>query len=449
MKYKSYLTGILLMLPTIPAAAQEKTQWSLQDCIDYALKHNISLKQNEVVKQQGEADLELKRASLFPSLSISSTQSLSYRPLQETASSIVTNGIANNSSNKLTENGNYGLNASWNVWDGGANRKTIRVQKIQNRISDLTIRQTANSIQEQIARLYVQILYSKDALDVNKAMLETANKQYERGQVQYEQGLISKADLSQLKAQSTGAQYDCVATQTQISNYTRQLRELLEITDGRPFDIRPLEAGDDAATQIIPGIAEVYQNALNQRPEIQSEMLNIQAAELNIGIARAGYLPTVSVTAGVGDSHYSGSRESVGEQMKQNLNASAGVTLSVPIFDNKRNKTNVKKAKLAKLDSELALQSQQNKLYSTVEEYWLNASNSQQQFMAAGIKLQSAQDSYELLSEGFDNGLKNIVELMTGRDQLISAQQDRLQSKYNTLLNLQLLKFYQGESIQL
>ncbi len=449
MKYKSYLTGILLMLPTLPAAAQEKAQWSLQDCIDYALQHNISLKQNKIAEQQGEADLEQKRANLFPNLSFSTSQSLSYRPLQETASSIVTNGIANNSSNKLTGNGSYGLNASWNVWDGGANRKTIRVQKIQNSISGLTVRQTANSIQEQIARLYVQILYSKDALNVNQAMLKTAEKQYERGQVQYEQGLISKADLSQLKAQNAGAQYDCVATQTQISNYIRQLKELLEITDGRPFDIQSPETGDETAIQVIPDMAEVYQNALNHRPEIQSGLLDIQAADLNVGIARAGYLPTISVTAGVGDSHYSGSRESVGEQMKQNLNASAGITLSVPIFDNKRNKTNMKKAKLAKLNSELALQDQRKKLYSTVEEYWLNASNSQQQFVAAGVKLKSAQDSYELLSEGFDNGLKNIVELMTGHDQLINAQQDRLQSKYNTLLNIQLLKFYQGENIQL
>ena len=175
----------------------------------------------------------------------------------------------------------------------------------------------------------------------------------------------------------------------------------------------------------------------------------MDAAELDIDIAKAGYYPSISITAGIGDSHYSGSRESAGEQMKQNLNASAGVTLSIPIFDNKRNKTNLKKAKLTKMDSELQLQDQQKQLYSTIEEYWLNAYNNQQQYVASLAQLKSAQSSYELLDEQFKNGLKNIVELMNGRDELMSAQQNKLQSQYNTLLHIQLLKFYKGESINL
>ena len=334
-------------------------------------------------------------------------------------------------------------------WDGGANYKNVKAQKLQNQISALTTQTTANSIQEQITQLYIQILYSKDALEVNRSMAETAQSQHERGKEMFEQGQISKADLTQLESQAASAEYDCVATQTQIANYTRQLKELLEITDGRKFDIQGIRTADDVATQIIPNVGEVYQAALNSRPEIQSGRLNVDAAELDIDIAKAGYYPSISITAGIGDSHYSGSRESAGEQMKQNLNASAGVTLSIPIFDNKRNKTNLKKAKLTKMDSELQLQDQQKQLYSTIEEYWLNAYNNQQQYVASLAQLKSAQSSYELLDEQFKNGLKNIVELMNGRDELMSAQQNKLQSQYNTLLHIQLLKFYKGESINL
>ena len=449
MSYKNYLMCGAFCLPALCAAGQDSTKWSLQQCIDYAIEHNIQLKQNEIAEQQGAADLAQKRAELFPSLSFSTTQSISYRPLQESASNIVTNGIANNSTNKFTENGNYGLNASWTVWDGGANYKNVKAQKLQNQISALTTQTTANSIQEQITQLYIQILYSKDALEVNRSMAETAQSQHERGKEMFEQGQISKADLTQLESQAASAEYDCVATQTQIANYTRQLKELLEITDGRKFDIQGIRTADDVATQIIPNVGEVYQAALNSRPEIQGGRLNVDAAELDIDIAKAGYYPSISITAGIGDSHYSGSRESAGEQMKQNLNASAGVTLSIPIFDNKRNKTNLKKAKLTKMDSELQLQDQQKQLYSTIEEYWLNAYNNQQQYVASLAQLKSAQSSYELLDEQFKNGLKNIVELMNGRDELMSAQQNKLQSQYNTLLHIQLLKFYKGESINL
>ena len=444
MSYKNYLMYAACLFQALAVAGQDSTRWSLQECIDYAIAHNIQLKQNKITEEQGAADLLQKKAELFPSLSFSTTQAIDYRPLQKSETSIVANGIANSSSNKLTENGNYGLNASWTVWDGGANRKNIKAQKLQNQISALATQTTANSIQEQIAQLYVQILYSKDALDVNKAMEETAKSQFGRGKEMYEQGQISKADLAQLESQAASAQYDCVATQTQIDNYKRQLKELLEITDDRKFDISGIGTNDEATMQLIPSVNEVYQKALNLRPEIQSSRLSIDAADLDIDIAKAGYYPSISLTAGIG-----GSRESAGEQMRQNLSASAGVTLSIPIFDNKRNKTNVQKARLNKMDSELQLQDQQKKLYSTVEEYWLNAYSNQQKYVAANAKLKSAQTSYELLDEQFKNGLKNIVELMNGRDELMSAQQDRLQSKYNTLLHIQLLKFYQGESINL
>ncbi len=449
MSYKDCFICAAFLLPPLAAAGQDTTQWSLQQCIDYAIEHNIQLRQNKVAEEQGEADLAQKRAELFPSLSFSTTQSVAYRPLQESASNIVTNGIANNSTNKFTENGNYGLNASWTVWDGGANRKNVKAQRLQNQISALTTQATANTIQEQIAQLYIQILYSKDALDVNKAMAETAQSQYERGKEMFGQGLISKADLAQLESQAASTRYDGVATQTQIANYTRQLKELLEITDNRKFDIQDIRSSDGVDALLIPDVAEVYQAALNLRPEIRSSRLNVDAADLDIDIAKAGYYPSVSLTAGIGDSHYSGSRESAGEQMRQNLNVSAGVTLSVPIFDNKRNKTNLKKAKLAKMDSELQLLDQQKQLYSTIEGYWLNAYNNQQQYIASLAQLKSAQSSYELLDEQFKNGLKNIVELMNGRDELMSAQQNKLQSQYGTLLNIQLLKFYKGESINL
>lgn len=449
MKYKHLFICTALMLQSFSVSGQEAGKWSLQDCIDYALAHNIQLQQSKLTEQQGEADLKQKQAALFPSLSFSTTQSLNYRPLQRSASNIVTNGIANSSTNKLTENGSYGLNASWTVWDGGANRKNIKAQKVQNQIYEQNTLQTANTIQEQITQLYVQILYSKDALEVNRSMHETAQKQYQRGTDFYEQGLMSKADLAQLEAQASSTQYDCVVTQTQIATYIRQLKELLEITDNREFDITGIESPDEATLSPVPEVGDVYQKALSLRPEIQSSRLNIDAADLNIGIARAGYYPSVSLTAGVGDSHYSGSNDNVGEQMRQNFNAAAGVTLSVPIFDNKRNKTNVRKAKLTKLNNELEYQNQQKQLYSTIEEYWLNAYSNQQKYIAASSKLKSAQSSYDLLDEQFKNGLKNIVELLNGRDQLMSAQQDRLQSKYNTLLNIQMLNFYQGNAINL
>lgn len=449
MKQKTILLIAASLLASPCLRAQEQSVWTLQSCIDHALEHNIRLNKNRITEQEGETDLKQSRAALFPSLSFSLSQNLQYRPLQEAPSNIVTNGMATSSSNKLTENGSYGLNASWTVWNGGANRKNIEAQKLNIRIASLATQETANSIQEQITMLYVQALYSQEAEKVNEALCATAEKQYQRGKEMLAQGLISPADLAQLEAQLSSSRYDVVNTRTLTANYKRQLKKILELDATRDFDIAETVLTDEAALTPVPSQTDVLTQALATRPEIQSGQLAIEAADLNIAIARAGYQPTVSLTAGVGDSHYSGSRSSAGEQMKQNLNASLGVNVSVPIFDNRRNKSALEKAKLAKATSQLDLQDQHNTLSATIEEYWLNAYNSQQKFIAARTKAQSMQSSYNLLDERFKNGLMNIVELLNGRDNLLSALQDRLQSKYTAVLNLQMLNFYKGEPIRL
>ena len=127
----------------------------------------------------------------------------------------------------------------------------------------------------------------------------------------------------------------------------------------------------------------------------------------------------------------------------------AGVNISVPIFDNRRNQSAVRQAKIRQANSRLDLQEQKNTLSSTIEQYWIDAYRSQQNFVAAKQQVNSQIVSYELLDEQFKAGLKNIVELLTARDNLLSAEQRMLEAKYTTLLNIQLLKLYTGEEIRL
>ena len=166
-------------------------------------------------------------------------------------------------------------------------------------------------------------------------------------------------------------------------------------------------------------------------------------------IAKAGNLPTVSVTGGVGTSTSSNGSNSWGMQMKTNFDASAGVGVSVPIFDQRKTKTAKAKAQIQHEQAMLDQQNEQKQLYQTIEGYWLDANTNQQKFRAATATVESEQQSYDLLSEQFNLGLKNIVELMTGKTNLLQAQQNKLQSKYMTILNQQMLRFYQGETMKI
>ena len=170
---------------------------------------------------------------------------------------------------------------------------------------------------------------------------------------------------------------------------------------------------------------------------------------MQVDIAKRGHYPTLRANASLGSNHYSGSPNNWGDQMKNNLNMGAGITLSVPIFDNRQIARNIRNAKLQQLNSQLDLQDKKKSLSNTIEQYWINANNNQQSYLAAKARVKSQEASYELLNEQFLNGLKNTVDVLQGRDNVINAEQSMLQSKYNTLLNMQLLKFYTGERIDL
>ena len=262
-------------------------------------------------------------------------------------------------------------------------------------------------------------------------------------------GQFARADLAQLEAQLSAAQYDVVSSRTQVAGFKRQLKQLLQIEATTPFDVETIEVSDDAALGLLPSLETVYESALAQRPEIRSAQRNVDVADVNIDVARAGYWPTISLNAGIGNSHYSASPKPIGNQMKQNLNGSLGVTVSVPILDNRRNRTNVEKAQLNKTSASLDLADARQSLSSTIESYWLEATNNQQKFIAAQARVKSQMTSYELLDEQFKAGLKNIVELLQGHDQVVSAQQDRLQSKYSAVLSLAMLRFYQNGELRI
>lgn len=448
MTTKKYLFVLLSLFLMNDIRAGNDETWNLERCIQYAVENSIQIKKSNVSEQTQEVSLKESQAALFPNLSFGMNQSLSYRPLQDNPNNIVANGIANTSSKKLTENGNYALSASWTVWNGKANTNTIKIQKLNKKMAELDTEISKNSITEQITQLYVQILYSTEAKKVNESILETAQKQVDRGKEMMNNGLLSQTELKQLEAQLSSAKYDVVNAQTVIDDYTLQLKQLLELDPSTDFRISNLEVPDEQALQLIPSSSEVYNQALLLRPEIQSKQTAIEAAKLSIDVAKAGYQPSLSLNASISDSHYSTGTQ-VASQLKENLNGTIGLSLSIPIFDNRKNKSAVERAKLDHVTKTLELSEEQKNLYNTIDAYNLQARSNQEKFKASISKTESMESSYKLLNEQFENGLKNVVELLTGKDDLLQAQQEKLQSKYTTLLNIQLLKFYQGNNISL
>lgn len=439
------MAGLMLMsMPTECAARQ----WSLKDCIDYALANNIQLQKAKVQQLSALEDIKQSQSALLPSLSLSTSQNVSYNPWPEQGSAMIAGNKVQADVKKVYYNGSYSLSGNWTVWNGGQNTNTVKLNKLAAEQARLDSAVTANNVLEQIAKLYVQILYSDEAISVTKESLKTSQANEERGKTMVSVGKMSKADLAQLTAQRAEDEYSIVEAESNLRNYKRQLKQLLQIADNDEFDVVIPSTTDEMALKDVPALNDVYAASLTQRPEIQNAKLGIESSDLSVKIAKAGKLPTVGLNAGLSTSTTSMNSNGWGNQMKNNFTVGGGVTVSIPLFDNRKTKTAVNKAMLQKENYMLDLQDKQTTLYSTVENYWLQAVTNQNKFKAARVSTESAQASYELLSEQFNLGLKNIVELMTGKTHLLQAQQNELQSKYLAILNLNMLDFYRTGEIQ-
>ncbi len=448
MKMKWKMAALLLLYALMATSVPAQRKWTLQDCLDYALANNIQLRQSRLTEAQDAEDVRMRRAALLPSLSFSTNQNASWRPWSQSYVNL-SGGTMTSTSSEVNYNGSYGLNANWTVWNGGRNQKNLEKSKLTAEMAEYATEESANSIQEQITQLYVQILYQAEAVRVAEQVLEASKMQRDRAAEMVNVGSLARVDLKQLESQVSQDEYTVVNTRTQLDNYKLRLKQLLELVGTDDFDVAIPTVSDANVLSPVPSKEEVYANAYGVRPEIKSSRLGIEQSELDVNIARRGYLPSVSMTAGMGTNNSSGIHTDLTEQWRRNFSNSIGLTVSVPIFDNRQNRTNVQKAKLSKEAADLSLQNTEQELYRQIESYWLNARNAQQQYVAAKANVESMQETYGLVSEQFRLGLKNIVELTTGKNNLLQAEQQLLQSKYTALYNLAMLRFYQGEPIRL
>ena len=430
-----------LMLSMLTVSAQK--QWTLQECLDYALENNITLQKSQLQKRSATEDLIGSKHALLPTLNASTNQSLGYQPWKDSGISTVTNGTVNTKVDKTSYNGSYSLSGQWTVWNGNKNYNNIKLNGLTEQQAELTVHETANTIQERIAQLYAQIRYMAENVKVKEQTLETSKKNEARGQEMLNVGKMSKADLAQLTAQRANDEYNIVEARGQLMEYKLQLKQQLEITDEDEFDVAIPTIDDERLLAEIPPLQSVYEEALINRPEMERLQLAIKSSDVSLAIAKAGWLPTVNMTGGVTTSTNSLSNNGWGDQMKTNVNTSLGLGVTMPIYDGRTTKTAVNKAKIKQLQAHLDLLDKQKTLYADIQKYWVNALTNQQKYKAATSSVESAQESYDLLSEQFRLGLKNIVELMKGKDSLLSAQQNKLQSKYLALYNKQMLDFYQ------
>lgn len=431
---------ILLALALALAAAGAGAQsWTLQQCIDHAKRQNISIKQQRVSVAQAELDVSDAKAARLPSVNFSTGQRYNNRPFSK-SSAMVNGSEVITVDNRNSYTGTYDISASMPLYDGGKIKNNIELKKLNTRIAELNVDAAELTIEEEITRVYIQILYSQEAITQDGEQIALSEAQVERARALLDAGLLNRADVAQLESQLANDRYQLVADQTTLADYELQLKQLLELDGDTGITVADPSVTTDALAP-LPTKADVYAAALNSRPEVQAKLLALDRSSIDEKIARAGRLPSITLSASTGTSTTTGNGNFF-TQLKNQWSNGIGLTLSIPIYDRGATRNAISRARLERESDELALQNTRKQLWKSIETYHLNATGAQQRYAAAGERERAARASYELTSEQFRLGMKNIVELQTDKTALSAAVQQTLQAKYTAALNSALLRLY-------
>lgn len=426
MKNRLILFAVVSLFPFL-LSGQEKS-WTLEDCLNYAMENSIDVKRSKNVGLSGLEDTRAAREAFFPSLSASSSQTVTGGPAQ--AGSGYT--------------GSYSMNLSLPVYEGGSLRNTLKMAKVSDRINELGVEETRNSIRIAVIQAYMQILYASEALNTNRSTAESSLDRKNRAVEMFSAGMINKAELARLESEYESDMYQVTAAQSNLDNSLLRLKQLLELDISEEMNVEIPVIDESDIMVPLESREDIYEAALSSMPEMEIGRLNLENAQTGVKSAKSGYYPGISLSAGIGTQYNSSSSMSFGSQISNAFNQSAGLVISVPIYSNGSTRTSVRKAEIGVDDAMLDLAAREKELLSEVESVYLDILSYRSEYVSAKKLLESAEESYSLAEEQFLNGVSNISDMLDAKDNLLMARESLLQAKYMTLMNIKVLDIYRN-----
>ena len=432
---------VLIAAIASQSISAQPRQWTLRECCDYAVSHNISIKQQENQCRLQEIQLSNARNQRLPDLSGSVSQNFSFG-----------RGLTadNTYSNTNTSSTSFSLGTSIPLFTGFQIPNQIKMNQLNLEAATADLEKAKNDIQMQVAQAYVQILYDMEIADVARRQVAIDSMQVVRLQAMVDNGKASGAQLSQQQATLANSRL----TATQADNTKRlailSLTQLLELPSPDGFAILPPEISAISGTGQVPSPDVIYADALGLKPEIAAQQLRLKATDHNIKIARAGYMPTLSLSGGMGSNYYTTSKFSsdpFSTQLKNNFSQYIGLNLSVPIFNRFQTRNSIRHAKIEQLNQQLTFDNTKKTLYKEIQQVYYNTLNAQQKEQSSAEAVRSSQDAFTLMQAKYENGKATITEFNEAKNTYLRAESDYVQARYELLYQRALIQFYRGRDL--
>jgi outer membrane protein len=429
-----------LLCATLSAGAQEKA-WSLHDCIEYALSHNLKVKQTALQVEQREIDLNTAKSNILPGVSASASENLSFG-----------RGLTadNTYANTNTTSTGFSLGADMTLFKGLRNKNNIELSKLNLKAATQDLEKARDDIRLAVAQAYVQVLYKREINQVALRQVEIDSQQVVRLSEMRDNGKAAQADVAVQEATLAQSRLTAVQAEHALRLAELDLVQLLDLPTPVGFSVQIPEKGEPELPSVSPN--DIFEEAVGSKPVVQAQAIRVAYAERNIALAKGGYLPTLSLSGGLGTNYYTNSGSTSAkflDQLSNNFSQYVGLSLSIPIFSRMSNRNQVRSAKINHQTQQLQLDQTKKDLFKEIQQAWYNAVAAYRKFESSKDAEKAAIESFSLVQAKYENGKATITEFNESKNQYLKASSDLAQARYEAMYQAELLDYYRGIDMEL
>ena len=432
------------MLACMQIQAQDR--WSLRQCIDYAIEHNIDIRQTANAAEQSNVEVNTAKWARLPNLNASAGQNWNWGRTQTAIKDENTGDYSTVYVNTGSHGTNMSVSTSIPLFTGLEIPNQYALAKLNLKAALADLEKAKEDISINIASVYLQVLFNEELYRVSLGQVELSKEQYNRIERLAEVGKASPAEVAEAKARVAQDEMNAVQANNDYRLALLDLSQLIELETPEGFLLEEPAVKIELAPLTPPD--EIFQIALGSKASIQAAQYRLEGSKHSIRIAQSGYYPQLSFNGSLGTNYYSTINRTFNEQMGDNFSKYVGISLSVPLFNRLATRNRVRTARLQHDNYALQLDDAKKTLYKEIQQAWYNAAASEAKYQSSRTASQASDESFRLMSQKYENGKANAVEYNEAKQNLMKAQSDELQAKYDYLFRTKILDFYRGIPIE-
>ena len=430
---------ITLFVATVFAVQAQKV-WTLDECINYALEHNLDIRKGQLARQQAEYQWKTSKNAWLPTLSANAGEYLGFGQ----SPSYTGVYVSDNSSSA-----SFGASVSMPLFQGLNLYNTAKADALNLQATEMDQEAAQLNLKLSVMGFYMQVLYGKEQVEIARRQVELSVEQLEKTRQLFENGRVAEADVYESQAQLASDQAVLTQAETDLELSTLTLMQVLEIEYDENFEVSEPDAYFANQKQEIGTPQATIATALLNQPVMEAARLRLQKSHYDLKATKAAWYPSLDFYAGYSNGlyHYFGDtypNTPAGEQLKRNGRAQLGVSLNIPIFNGMKTKYRVKMSELSIADQQLDLENTEKALRKDIQQAYGNAKAAQQKMAAMENSLEASRIAYDYAKAGYDMGKKTLLELNESKIRFHKAESDLLQARYEYLYRCKIIEFYRN-----